>query len=527
MKLSNSPTVALPLGAFLLIAPTAHAIQTVVQTGDDLAAIVAAAADGDEIRIDSDATFTGTLAWEGKSLTLRAGAGFAPIVLGDPGEPALNLTSFSAGATGCTAEGVTFGPSDEPGASSSSVLTAGPVVGSSNSLTGEFVDCSFDGQALLTCSGENTVDLEFRACSFEETVTVGAFLESQFDADFREGCEFDECIVSFPSGATGTLQFADASFTGMLGIVSASTSSLTANVRRCRLGGGLVAGGLNGSGPLVVVESTLIAPGSSAQATTGVELASGGLTQLVNCTVAGWELGILSPGGFIGENLAVFDNAVDTDLSGFPSLLTSSLVADGSATGLTIENGQPLWNEDYSLAPGSLGIDLGNNGALELGPLDLQGNPRIQDGDEDGISRVDVGAFELEAACSPASLELVNGGGTNPLGYTPQGPPTLGSTFQANIQVGAPTVLTILAVNPLSATPLQIPGVKGEVLLQIDAALVLDYGVALGQHQLSIPDDSELCGLSVGSQGLRVDFDPLSGAVETLALNGYRLTLGQ
>ena len=50
--------------------------------------------------------------------------------------------------------------------------------------------------------------------------------------------------------------------------------------------------------------------------------------------------------------------------------------------------------DDYRLAPGSPGIDAGDN-AFATESVDLQGLPRIADGDGDGVAIVDQGAYEL------------------------------------------------------------------------------------------------------------------------------------
>ena len=75
--------------------------------------------------------------------------------------------------------------------------------------------------------------------------------------------------------------------------------------------------------------------------------------------------------------------------------IASSLISDGTFDGL---NGNfaatPLVDASLALLPGSPGIDAGNDRAAGLGPLDVFGRPRIQDGDGNGQARVDVGAAE-------------------------------------------------------------------------------------------------------------------------------------
>ena len=83
-------TLALVLAA---LAPGAVA-QTIVQTGDDLTAVVAAASSGDVIEIHSDAVFPVALdlgAGGPKDLELRAGSGFSPVLEGS-GAPAVTVT---------------------------------------------------------------------------------------------------------------------------------------------------------------------------------------------------------------------------------------------------------------------------------------------------------------------------------------------------------------------------------------------------------------------------------------------------
>ena len=52
-------------------------------------------------------------------------------------------------------------------------------------------------------------------------------------------------------------------------------------------------------------------------------------------------------------------------------------------------------SDDYHLKPGSPCIDSGDNSAPGLPAFDFDGNPRIIDGNNDGIDVVDMGAYEL------------------------------------------------------------------------------------------------------------------------------------
>ena len=60
---------------------------------------------------------------------------------------------------------------------------------------------------------------------------------------------------------------------------------------------------------------------------------------------------------------------------------------------------------DLHLGSGSPAIDTGTNSAISL-PTDLDGNPRIVDGDGDGHATVDMGAYEYN--CPAGSILYVD-----------------------------------------------------------------------------------------------------------------------
>src|SRR5262249_18256599 len=56
---------------------------------------------------------------------------------------------------------------------------------------------------------------------------------------------------------------------------------------------------------------------------------------------------------------------------------------------------------DYHLRMSSPAIDAGDNAAPSLPPVDLDGQPRIADGNGDSDARVDLGAYEVPSANRP------------------------------------------------------------------------------------------------------------------------------
>jgi hypothetical protein len=94
----------------------------------------------------------------------------------------------------------------------------------------------------------------------------------------------------------------------------------------------------------------------------------------------------------------------------------------GCGVGTTSISEDPLFVDptisDYQLRAGSPCIDTGDNGASGLPEFDLDGHPRIGDGDDDGVAVVDMGVFEHQGVMAikatididPDTLNLKNKG---------------------------------------------------------------------------------------------------------------------
>ena len=81
---------------------------------------------------------------------------------------------------------------------------------------------------------------------------------------------------------------------------------------------------------------------------------------------------------------------------------------DGSCAGQSGTNGNfsadpqfvNVGGANFQLQPGSAAIDAGTNSAPNLAPTDLAGNARILDGNNDCVSTIDAGAYELVRAAN-------------------------------------------------------------------------------------------------------------------------------
>lgn len=506
--------------------------QIVVTDGDDLAAIVAGAPDGETIRIDSNSTFSGTVRVSAKSLTLEAGPGFEPRIQGGADQPALVLECQDGATTDLIASGLTF----EAGAGSPLVgaIDTEGALQSPATLLALFQECEFDGTAMFTSRPLFDAQFTLEDCHFREYARfggAGSFLlgAARLSASVsRSSVEFGLSVDAFQdsdidvevldSQVRFSVELNDLTNAGDYDVV----------LRRSHLIGGVSASGVDAPGHSVLVESCLLDGHSAVTETEGIQSTGSSRMRLVNCTLTGWEVALhfdpTSPS--TGINLLLYDNDLDVDSETPSGALTHSLVSDGSYTGLGIVAGDPDLDGEGQFLPGSLGIDAGDSAASGLGLFDIAGKPRIQDGDEDGTPQVNFGAMESVNFCGLAGIEPLPGNGINPSGVFPAGPPIVGQDFLVQVQAGANTVLTVLAIDSPAPVPLLLPGITGEVLLAATPGMLLDYGVGIGQHVLPVPSSSLLCGATTGCQGLRVDLEPLTGALQIHALDAYLVTLG-
>jgi parallel beta-helix repeat protein len=145
---------------------------------------------------------------------------------------------------------------------------------------------------------------------------------------------------------------------------------------------------------------------------------------------------------------------------------------------------------DYRLQRGSPVIDAGDNGAPDLPTRDLDGNPRVVDGDLDSVAIVDMGAFEFVPPVLEVAIEIKPGSALAVINVASRGVvpvAILGSaTFDASeIE---PTTLRFgpAGAGPAHANGPRLEDVNGDRELDLLAHFrVPETGIAMG--------DSEAC----------------------------------
>jgi hypothetical protein len=158
-------------------------------------------------------------------------------------------------------------------------------------------------------------------------------------------------------------------------------------------------------------------------------------TEFINNIIAGIaSQSAVSCGGYPLAPVFEFNDVSSFQGSPYGGICTDQTGLNGNISSDPLF--QSAANGDFHLKLGSPAIDAGDNSAPSLPATDFDGNPRIVDGNNDGIAIVDLGAYEVSnnsaAAVSPSSLVF----SPQPVGVTsnPQ-PITLNSTGVTTFQI--------------------------------------------------------------------------------------------
>lgn len=102
----------------------------------------------------------------------------------------------------------------------------------------------------------------------------------------------------------------------------------------------------------------------------------------------------------------------------------------------------------------------------------------------------------------PASSQVRNGSGVNPVGFAEVTPAVIGGTWSVTVDIVTPgAVASAVAVSPLP--PIQVGTGFGELLINI-SALAGPILVGTGAHSVAIPNDCKLMGQPLATQAATI-----------------------
>ena len=141
--------------------------------------------------------------------------------------------------------------------------------------------------------------------------------------------------------------------------------------------------------------------------------------KIINCTIANntaahttKKVGGIGVNLDVGETVTIANSIIWHPGTGVDDIyayngetitLSYSDVEDAGDTGTGVIHSNPSFvsGSDYRLNAGSPCIDTGSNSVSGLPATDLDGNPRIADGDSNGTATVDMGAYEFSTPAGP------------------------------------------------------------------------------------------------------------------------------
>ena len=489
--------------------------QTILGDGADLQVAIDAAASGDVIELWSDGDFAFSVI-DSKSLTIRAGEGFAPEITSG-----YSLRTQPGNTDVFVFEGLDFTSTSNPDLFFFGSLEVGA------RADVQYRDCS-----LLRLDwfdlGETDFDVTLEDCTLGSIIAGGSFPGASTGRGLQT-LELFRCTqetgVAQPGVGVNQLYVfdqvlvEDCRFDGFVGFDPLG-DEMTATIRRSRVTDQVFVR----EGATVLCESVLIDLPSNSLSLPPCGFDGDGDATLVNCTISGFDEGLsLSPTS-TAENMLLIENVVDLAAGVTSSQISNSYLSGGTFDGINGNfTGTLAFGCGEALIGSTLGVDAGNSSAVGLGPLDLFGNPRIQDGDGDGIAQVNVGAIESIETFG-ASATVVNGNGINPLVLSALTAPVIGTGLELAIDTIPQTAATVIVLDAPAPVPFPNPVGSGEVLVALSPAQIGQFLVPGGLHSLPIPPVTSLLGNQLTVQALRVDL--IGPTLQIPALNALELDFG-
>ncbi|HJZ78141.1 MAG TPA: right-handed parallel beta-helix repeat-containing protein [Vicinamibacterales bacterium] len=392
---------------------------------------MSAAADGDTVLV-CPGTYVENIDFKGKAITVRSVAGPAVTVL--DGNAADSVVMFASGeGPGSILDGFTIrnGRSgfDTPGfgdgggvrIANASPSIRGNVIVSNQACSGAGISIRFGSPAIES----NTIADNLQTGCSGGTGGGGIAVVGNSTAVIRGNVISHNVLTSADGG--GIALFAAGSPTIALNIISGNTAS---GLSPCAQGGGismvnqsdatiagnLIVGNRAGCGGGVY---WLVPSGARGPQLTNNTLADNDSPVGSGVFADGFDVAALLTNNIVvahAGQTAVFCgdfNDLNAPLFRFNNVWSASGIPYGGTcadqTGVSGNiSADPLFVNsaagDYHLLPNSPSVDVGDNGAGALPAIDLDGDPRVLDGDGDGLAVVDMGADEVAGVQAPLTV---------------------------------------------------------------------------------------------------------------------------
>lgn len=191
---------------------------------------------------------------------------------------------------------------------------------------------------------------------------------------------------------------------GTSGIWTTSGGGLI--ISKCRITRNSPGCTISWSGSRHLISNTVFSDNSGSQM-----IALGQPSKIINCTLVNDQFGALVQGNSLLSNCILSNNSGTSWNAGYVNCLWFSSSATPPSWVGTNRNIQddPQFadpaHKDYHLLPTSPCIDAGDNSVYGIDSTDLDGEPRILDGNSDGFACVDMGCYEF--AINPKQMKTL------------------------------------------------------------------------------------------------------------------------